>query len=125
MEHEPEYEKAVQQIWTPDSEVAAPKQSPVSSTVAEEKKGTTVLVVGSTGYLGKHVIQALHNKGYRIRALVRNADRLGDLQSIVDDIFTADATDDSTLEGACNGIDIIISCLGLRNRSSKQSKDSP
>jgi nucleoside-diphosphate-sugar epimerase len=45
-----------------------------------------VLVAGATGYLGKCVIGALHREGYRIRALVRIAERLGEMKALCDEI---------------------------------------
>ena len=58
---------------------------------------TQVLVAGATGYLGKYVIDALHRKGYRIRALVRNAEKLGDVKELCDEIVVAEATKPETL----------------------------
>jgi uncharacterized protein YbjT (DUF2867 family) len=40
--------------------------------------GQTVLVTGGTGYVGVHVVSDLLQKGYRVRAAVRNQKK-GDL----------------------------------------------
>ena len=37
----------------------------------------TVLVAGSTGYLGKFAVRAFKQRGYRVRALTRSEERLG------------------------------------------------
>jgi uncharacterized protein YbjT (DUF2867 family) len=38
---------------------------------------TPVLVVGATGYLGRHMVAHLREAGYPVRALVRDPDQLG------------------------------------------------
>ena len=35
----------------------------------------TVLVAGATGYMGRYLVRELHQRGYRVRALVRSRDR--------------------------------------------------
>ncbi|MFG2793810.1 SDR family oxidoreductase [Streptomyces sp. NPDC048419] len=72
-----------------------------------------VLVAGATGYLGKHVVQELNVRGHSVRALVRNPDRLGPLRDVVDEVITADATDSQGLAGCCDGVDILVSTVGL------------
>jgi uncharacterized protein YbjT (DUF2867 family) len=37
----------------------------------------TVLIAGSTGYLGKFAVRAFKQRGYRVRALTRSEERLG------------------------------------------------
>ncbi|MEM8985516.1 MAG: NmrA family NAD(P)-binding protein [Pseudomonadota bacterium] len=44
----------------------------------------TVLVVGATGYLGGHLIQAFHRAGYSVHALARTPDKLERLSSYID-----------------------------------------
>jgi uncharacterized protein YbjT (DUF2867 family) len=72
-----------------------------------------VLVAGATGYLGKHVAQELNGRGHSVRALVRNPDRLGPLRDVVDEVITADATDAPGLAGCCDGVDVLVSTVGL------------
>ena len=36
----------------------------------------TVLVAGATGYLGRYLLQALRERGYAVRALVRSPHKL-------------------------------------------------
>lgn len=81
-----------------------------------------VLVAGATGYLGKFVAQAFKRRGYWVRALTRDKERLrrpgpftapsiGDGE--VDDVFVGELTDPSTLAGLMDGIDIVFSCVGI------------
>lgn len=80
-----------------------------------------VLVAGATGYLGRYVVQEFKNRGYWVRALVRDADKasqpgpwfapaIGDL---ADELFVADATKPETLQGVCDGVEAVFSSLGM------------
>ena len=78
-----------------------------------------VLLIGATGRLGRHVLGELSRRGnYRVRGLVRSRERLEEIcraqglevESI--EVFVGDATKPETLEGVCEGIDVLISTLG-------------
>ena len=72
-----------------------------------------VLVVGGSGYLGQHVIRALKEKGFWIRALSRSAERIEPVRPYIDDLIIGEAVDPSSLDGICDGIDIVFSSLGI------------
>jgi deazaflavin-dependent oxidoreductase (nitroreductase family) len=74
----------------------------------------TVLVAGATGYIGGHVVRAMHDAGYRVRALARDEGRLGPVRDACDEVFVGEATRTETLEGLCDGIDVVVSALGPR-----------
>ncbi len=78
-----------------------------------------ILVAGATGYLGKYVVQAAHAAGYKVVALARDAAKLESLRPCCERIFVGEATDDSTLEGLCDDVDIVFSSLGVRALSGK------
>lgn len=74
--------------------------------VTDESK-PLCLVTGATGYVGGRLVSALHDKGYRVRVLVRNANRISlhpwvDLVEVVD----GDAADDEVLGSALKNVDI-------------------
>jgi len=89
-------------------------------TSLDQAKGL-VVVAGATGYLGRYVVRAAHSRGYRVRALVRSEERLGDARSMCDEVFVAEATRPKTLSGLCDGADCVISSLG--NRTLARSPD--
>jgi uncharacterized protein YbjT (DUF2867 family) len=72
-----------------------------------------VFVAGSTGYLGSHVVRELKRRGHHVRALVRDPAKLAPIRAAVDEVFTADATDPAALAGCCDGVDAIVSTVGL------------
>ena len=86
----------------------------------DNAKGLLV-VAGATGYLGRHVVRSAHARGYRVRALVRSEDRLGDARSACDEVFVAQATRPETLDGLCEGADYVISSLGNRTLARRPS----
>ena len=75
----------------------------------------TVLVVGATGYLGRHIVAALRQAGYPVRALARDPNRLGFAREAGIEVFTGQATRPETLTGLCDGVDVVISALGVRS----------
>ncbi|NTU68259.1 MAG: SDR family oxidoreductase [Chlorobiaceae bacterium] len=81
----------------------------------------TVLVAGAAGYLGRYVAVEFRNRGYRVRAFVRDAQKLkypgNGLSPAIDDVvhelFVGDATRPEALHGLCDGVDIVFSSMGL------------
>jgi uncharacterized protein YbjT (DUF2867 family) len=80
-----------------------------------------VLVAGSTGYIGRYVVQELKSRGYWVRALVRNPDKIKtpgahlepSLENLADEFFMGDATQLDSIVDLCNGVDIVFSSLGM------------
>ena len=72
-----------------------------------------VLVCGATGYLGRYVIKELHKQGYQVRALVRKSTKIEDLREFIDEVYEAEVTKPETLNGICDGIDVVISSIGI------------
>ncbi|GLO62812.1 3-beta hydroxysteroid dehydrogenase [Vibrio sp. MACH09] len=72
-----------------------------------------VLVVGATGYLGLHIIKQLQKHRLDFVALARNRQKL--LVNGVNEaqIIEAQVTSQQQLEGVCNSVDVVISCLGI------------
>lgn len=70
-----------------------------------------VIVAGATGYLGKYLLKELKRKGYETIALVRNAKKLNG--ETVDHILQAEVTKSETLNGKFDGIDLVISAVGI------------
>lgn len=73
----------------------------------------TILIAGSTGYLGKHLLIASKDAGYQTLALARSPKKLNDLSNRIDRIVTAEVTDPNTLKNCMTGVDIVISTVGI------------
>ena len=88
-----------------------------------------VLVAGGSGYLGRHVAREFKHRGYYVRVLVRNPDKIKEkgehgepvIYDLVDDVVTADATQPETLKDICDDIDTVFSSLGLTRPDFKHS----
>lgn len=70
-----------------------------------------VFIAGATGYLGRHLVQTFLDRGFHVRALVRDATRATELPA--HQLVEAQATQPSTLHGALDGVDLVVSALGI------------
>jgi len=72
-----------------------------------------VLVAGATGYLGGFVAKEFKRRGYFVRALVRSSNKLDDLWESTDEIVEGQITEPETLDGVCDGSDLVFSSVGV------------
>jgi len=86
-----------------------------------------ILVAGATGYLGRYVVQKLNQDGWRVRVLVRNADKLAQegqalapaIDDCVDEIVIGDVTQPETLRGAADGMHAVFSSVSLMGQTGR------
>ena len=78
-----------------------------------------ILVAGATGYLGKFVVRELKNRGFFIRVLARNPKKLDDIREDIDEYHIGQITQPDTLEGICDGIDVVFSSIGITRQKDK------
>ena len=84
-----------------------------------------VLVAGATGYLGRYVVQRLNQDGWRVRVLVRDAEKLAQegparapaIDECADEILTGDVTRPETLRGAADGVNAVFSSVSLMGQT--------
>ena len=72
-----------------------------------------VLVAGATGYLGRFVVKACKDRGFWVRALGRNSAKLDSIKEYADELFIGEVTDPTSLDGLCDGIDVVFSSVGI------------
>ena len=72
---------------------------------------TRVLVAGATGHLGRQLVAQLHERGRRVRVLIRRAGQAALPQAA--EVFTGQVTDPATLRGVADGIDTVFSTVGI------------
>ncbi len=75
-------------------------------------QGKRIVVAGATGAVGREVCARLKAAGHFVRALSRDAARSRALATQVDEVRTVDATLPGALAGVCDGMDVVVSCLG-------------
>lgn len=87
--------------------------------------GKLVTIIGGSGFVGRHLVQELAERGYRIRVGVRRPDLAGHLQPLggVGQIIPVQANVryPKSLVSACQGADIVINLTGILYESGAQT----
>lgn len=91
-----------------------------------------IVVAGATGYVGRHLVRELADRGHRVRAVVRSRERaeqpgaLGapSLKGLVAEWLEGDVTSQQFIAGTCQDADRVCSALGVtRQRTSPWDVD--
>lgn len=72
-----------------------------------------ILVAGATGYLGSYIVKELQSKRKSFQAITRNEAKLTALGLSAEQIITAAVTHPETLKGTMEGVDVVISTIGI------------
>ena len=88
-----------------------------------------VLVTGAGGFLGRHVVDRLLERGHRVRAVIRAGSALADIKYEVE-LFSADLRSHDNLVAAFDGIDAVLHLaaaysVAAKMRSSRQLLSEP
>ncbi len=78
-----------------------------------DRKNRKILLAGGTGYLGSHIADAIVSLGLPARMLTRKKQRLAQYESSTIEIMEATVTEPDTLLRSCQGIDTVISTIGI------------
>ena len=81
----------------------------------------TVLIAGATGYLGQHLVRTYSEAGYWVRALARDESKLSAVRPWVDEAFIGEATDPASIANICDGVDLVVSALGITRQTDQLS----
>ena len=68
----------------------------------------TVLVTGSTGFLGFRIVKALMGKDFKVRALVRKTSNLDKLKTLGVELCVGDISDLVSLKPAFKGVEYVV-----------------
>jgi uncharacterized protein YbjT (DUF2867 family) len=81
-----------------------------------------VLVIGGSGFVGRHVVRQLAAEGRQVRVPTRNRERARDLILLpTADVVQADVHDDATLERLTTGMDAVINLVGILHGDFEQA----
>ncbi|MCF2905082.1 SDR family oxidoreductase [Octadecabacter sp. CECT 8868] len=75
----------------------------------------SVFIAGATGYLGRFLCKEYQSRGWHVTALARNSSHHGDLAA--DRVIEAEATWPESLSGTMEGIDLVVSALGITRQT--------
>jgi dihydroflavonol-4-reductase len=79
----------------------------------------TVLVTGATGFIGRHVVDAVQQAGYAVRALCRNQDE--DLSAMGVEVVSGDVLHPSSVASAMAGVFAVVHGAGFVSRDRKDA----
>ena len=104
-------------------------RSCISRTMSPKSKlETLVTVFGGSGFLGRHVVRALANRGYRIRVAVRRPELCGHLRPMgrVGQIHAVQANlrYPDSVAAAARDADVVINLVGLLFERGRQRFDA-
>lgn len=72
-----------------------------------------ILIAGSTGYLGSNIVELLLSEHIYFKAIARNKTKLFAMGLEESQVIEAQVTHPDELKGVCEGVDVVISCLGI------------
>ncbi|WP_045494781.1 SDR family oxidoreductase [Vibrio hyugaensis] len=72
-----------------------------------------ILIAGSTGYLGSNIAELLLFEHVEFKAIARSKAKLLAMGVEESQVIEAQVTHPDELEGVCEGVDVVISCLGI------------
>jgi uncharacterized protein YbjT (DUF2867 family) len=76
------------------------------------------LVTGATGFVGGRLVEALDERGFEVRCLVRDAARAEHLAEAGHELHEGDVLRPETLAGACAGVDVAYYLVHSMGRGS-------
>ncbi|MCP1198845.1 complex I NDUFA9 subunit family protein [Notoacmeibacter sp. MSK16QG-6] len=89
---------------------------------------TLVTIFGGSGFLGRHVVQALARRGFRIRVACRNPNTSQHLQPLGDvgqiQAVKANIRDEQSIARVCRGADHVVNLVGILAESGRQTFDA-
>ena len=77
-----------------------------------------VAITGGTGFVGRQLIKAVVNKGYAVKALIRDPEAAGELERV--ELVKGSLSDTAALDSLCQDAGTVIHCAGRisgRNRA--------
>ncbi len=87
-----------------------------------------VTIFGGSGFIGRYVVRALVNRGYRVRVAVRRPDLAGFLQPLGNvgqiQLVQANLRYRKSVDAAVKGSDVVINLVGILAQSGKQKFDA-
>ncbi len=78
-----------------------------------------IALIGGSGFVGRHLVHHLHNRGYHCTVVTRHAHRHKELQPVAD-LVEVNPFDVKALSSALRGCDAVVHLVGILNAGRKQ-----
>lgn len=99
----------IQQKMPPDAVSSGERRPELPTPVTTPGKEARVLIVGASGFIGKHLLVKLQRQGVKVRALVRNISSLvGVALEPGSEVMVGDFRDRNVIEPALEGIEVVF-----------------
>lgn len=96
--------------------------------MVKREEGQLIAVVGGSGFVGRHTVRALAQRGYRVRAVVRRPDLAGHLQPMgsVGQIHAVQGNVryPDSIARALEGADGVVNLVGILAKTGAQTFDT-
>lgn len=76
-----------------------------------------IFIAGGTGFVGRHLLNALKEEGQRVRCLVRSAKKADECKKLGFEYHIGSITDRDSLKGALKGVSTVIHLVGIIEES--------
>ena len=87
-----------------------------------------VTIFGGSGFVGRHLVRVLAERGYRVRVAVRRPDLAGHLRPLGDvgqiQLVQANLRYQDSVNAAARGADVIVNLVGILQQSGRQRFDA-
>jgi len=87
-----------------------------------------ITIFGGSGFVGRHVVRALANRGYQVRVAVRRPDLAGYLQPLGNvgqiQLVQANLRYRKSVDAAVRGSDVVVNLVGILQESGRQKFDA-
>ncbi|WP_435154040.1 SDR family oxidoreductase [Amycolatopsis sacchari] len=77
----------------------------------EARDISSVLVIGASGFVGRHAVGELLEKGYRVRCVARRPEAIEDLAARGCEVVKGDITDAGSMGRALDSMDAVVVCV--------------
>lgn len=81
--------------------------------MGKDELDSTILVTGGTGFIGSHLVEALVDRGYPVRCLVRETSDLKYCKDLGVEFAYGDMTEKTSLQNAVKGADTVFHLAGI------------
>lgn len=80
-----------------------------------------IFIAGGTGFIGRHLLEALEDKGIEARCLVRTPEKARQCEARGFETAIGDITDRQSLDGALDGVRMAVHLVGIIEERGRQT----